>query len=509
AARSGDSAVVLLRVTDNIQNVFCDIQGSSLAGLPTQPPAADGTVSFTVRNARDSVRGLWFQATATDGHNTTRLPRTGGRHHLPQAWNKVSTPPETYSIGNPKNPWDMVGLPLGASTSLTVKQLKVDNDEPSLTVFSRMDGKSEALVDGDVLEPGVAYWFASKRPRPYLTISNLSTPAPDSDGVFRVRLRPEGNLIANPSLDILYWPISRAHPNYNQNRIRGLWGYSNESLDWAQRDFLEPWQGYWVWNYVEHDTTVALSTSPVLITPGAGALKAAAEPEVELQLDFGRSFPLYLGALPYGQDGVGVEDEPVLPAWGNQREAWTIRDQKRLMTDVVRFRADQAMRWRLALKGPPPGREAPVRVVESRMPPGFEAWAWSPSRNFKVRLQRLAAWTVAGPETDTMVVIAGPSAKLASLPELARAVEEIKEFSAGVRMGKGGARLRLALPGEGLVQAELLSLSGRRLATVHSGRLGTGMHDLAVPATGAGIAILRVRVQGTGWSGERIHKLAR
>lgn len=61
--------------------------------------------------------------------------------------------------------------------------------------------------------------------------------------------------------------------------------------------------------------------------------------------------------------------------------------------------------------------------------------------------------------------------------------------------------LQLALPADADVSVELFDVSGRRLATLATGRLGTGVHRWTVPAA-AGLRLARARVRADG--GERV-----
>ena len=191
------------------------------------------------------------------------------------------------------------------------------------------------------------------------------------------------------------------------------------------------------------------------------------------------------------------------------------------MTDVLRFEPGQVMRWKLVLQGSPaPGRDSLVRVGASTLPPAFEAWAWLPSRNLKVRLEARTGLSIPGNGPDTVHVFAGPAAKLASLPELTRAVEGVAGFEASLRRGSRGLDLRLGLPSDAEVEASLWSPAGRRLARVFSGGLGSGVHALPIDAgrpvsasdgsvgTAAGIAFLRVRAKGQGLDEIRVLKIA-
>jgi hypothetical protein len=179
------------------------------------------------------------------------------------------------------------------------------------------------------------------------------------------------------------------------------------------------------------------------------------------------------------------------------------------MTDLLRL-SGEVMRWTVVLEGAPAaGRDSLVKVTESALPSGYEAWAWSRRRNLKVRLETGAAYSLPGDEPDTLLVLAGPAAKLADLPELAKAVEKVAAFSSRAANGRNGPRLLLALPTDAVVEAALWSASGRRLAVIHSGRLGSGQHALAIPRPEASrnFAVIRLTARGPGWREARSHRI--
>ena len=509
--KAGEATTFKLQVIDNVAFTACDVKGSGLGDAKLSRHAdIDGFLSFSLKNAANEVKNLWFQAQAYDAFNTTRFPAGAAeKYYLEQVWSKLTTPAAWIMGGGAEKPWDLAGFPVGASSSLSWGQIRVDNPDPALTTITFRDGGYVTLKDADMIEPGMAFWLGSQNSRSTLSLSKFRSSRSDADGRFRVTVHPGWNLVTNPTLERMYWPAARSDADkYRQSLLRGLWCYPNDLKDYLPSDSLDPWNGYWVYYYGDKDTSVAL------LTARAPAPKVAAGSEagkVEILIDFGRPFPIRLGARSYAKDGVGVEDEPQLPAWNRTRQAWTVRDRSRLMTDVLHFEPDQVMRWKLVLEGAPAeGQDSMVTVAESHLPDGFEAWAWSPRRNLKVRLDLNAGYSLPGIGPDTLVILAGPAAKMAILPELARAVESVTDFASGPRSGRQGQDLFLALPSDALVKADLWSLSGRHLARIHMGRLGSGQHRLALPhSTGTrGIALIRLQVRGQGWSADRVHKIA-
>lgn len=508
--KSGDATTFKLQVIDNVALSTCEVRGSGLGDAKISRQAdVDGFASFAVKNLPGEVKNLWFQATASDAANITRFPAgTASRYYLEQIWTKL-TPPAPWAMGGAEKPWDLAGFPIGSASALTWGQIKVDNPDPSLSAVAFRNGDYVALRDVDVIEPGMAFWLGSQNNRTSLVLSKFLSSRSDAEGRYRVTVHPGWNLVTNPSLERMYWPSARANgEKYRQSQLRGLWSYPNDVKDYVASDSLDPWNGYWVYHYGDKDTSVVLLTAPEPVAKRA----ADNDPgKVEILIDFGRPFPIRLGARSYAKDGVGVEDEPQLPAWNKTRQAWSVRDRSRLMTDVLHFESEQVMQWKLVLEGAPPqGRDSMVTVVQCSLPAGFEAWAWSRKRNLKIRLDLDAGYSLPGTDPDTLLIVAGPAAKVAKLPELAGAVESVTLFASRPGFDREGSRLYLALPMDALVKAELWSLSGRHLGSIHSGKLGSGQHRLPIPATrdASGIVLIRLQVRGQGWAVDRVHKVA-
>jgi hypothetical protein len=514
--REGGPVTVQLFIEDNVDGLVCDVTGSGIAAAGMAVKAGpDGLHTFTLAASGQDLRSLWFRARVGDGRNETRFPADpSGRYVVPQVWSKLRTP-SSWTLGKPDQPYDLAGFPVrGNGTVLTWGQVKRDNPDPALVAWIWRDGGYFPLTDADALTPGTGLWLGSSEARSSLMLSKFHSSESGPDGLYRVLLKPGWNLIANPALERMYWPAARTSPaRYAQSRVFGLWRYEEAIDDYQESDSLEAWKGYWVWNDLARDTSVAIS--PVPPPPAKVAAPAdmgsAAPAEVELLLDYGRSLPLRLGARAYGRDEVGLEDEPQLPPWRGRREAWSARNRSRLMTDVLRFEPGGVLHWKLVLQGAPaPGKDSLIKVIGSRLPPSFEAWAWLPARNLKVNLEQRAGLSIPGNGPDTVHVFAGPAAKLASLPELSRAVEGVAAFSASLRLARRGTELRLALPTDASVTADLWSPAGRRLARVFSGRLGSGIHVLPIGTDkAAGVAFLRIRASGRGLDEAKVLKFAR
>lgn len=507
SAGSGEGTSIKLRVVDNVAGVPCEVEGSGLGSTPLRLRAdAEGLLGFTLKGSPGELKNLWFLARAYDGANPGAFPAGGGRYHPPQSWPKLVTP-AVWNLGGDK-PYDMAGLPIGAGSALTWAQIKKDNPGMGLAAFVYRDGDHIALKDAETLEPGRGIWLGAGTPGTSLILSKFESAPSDPDGGYRVALRPGWNLISNPSLEKLYWPAARSNAaKYEAGQLKGLWGYPPGVKQYAESDSLEPWVGYWVYLWGVRDTVVEMLAAPA---PAAKRATSWDPSTVEIRLDYGRPSPIRLGARAYARDGLGMEDEPMLPGWNPTRQAWAIRGRDRLMTDLVQFSPDQVLEWKVVLEGRAEiGVDSMVTVTEVRLPAGFAAWAYSARRNLKVSLETGAGYSLPGGDADTLLILAGPAVKLAARPELARAVTGVAAFASSLRRGPQGLSLYLALPSDAQVNAEIRSLSGRLLHTLPGGRLGMGEHHLPVPDSRSlpEKGYLRVRVIGESWRTTKVHPL--
>lgn len=506
----GLGTLVRMQVVDNVASTTVEVRGSGIADKLLPTTDSEGRFEFRVKNGPQELKDLWLTAQAMDGRNPGHFPLAGGSYYVPQIWSTLATP-KVYSTGFADQPYDLVGLPIGSGSTLTWAQLKKDNPDPTLTAVVYKDGFPVHLNDADQMEPGIAFWLGSRNARSHLSLSKFQTAPSHEDGKFRVLARQGYTMVTNPSLSALYWPIARTDKNYTNQRLRSLWSYDTKVMDYEKVDYMLPWRGYWVLNETGKDTLVELLTSPKPVTKAAAEAEGSDASKVEILVHHGRPFPLRLGARGYAKDGVGVEDEPLLPYWTGRRQGWSARDKNRLMTDVLCFMPDQVMRWKLVLEGTPAaGRDSLVTFSDIRLPAGFEAWAYSRRRNLKVRVEAATGYSLPGAEADTLWILAGPAAKLASLPELVKAVERVDAFRSGIRPGRQGRGLFLALPSDAWVKAEIWTPAGRRVTTVLDDRLGSGQHFLPVSDDDRmrGARFLRLMVRGEGWTRNQVHVLS-
>lgn len=504
--RPDDTTVLKLSVTDNIINPTCKIQSPGLAGgETTRKPAVDGSVTVLLASDPKELKGLWYRASAGDFYNSGRLPADpAGKAYLSQYWNALNTP-AVLLLGKPDAPWDMAGFPAGTAAPLTWGKIRQDNPDASLEamVWNDEDKASHALEDSNMIKPGMAFWMRSDGLRNSVALSGFNTGETDSDGLCRLTLHHGWNQVANPLADKMYWPITISASKNGPGLLKAPWRWVGKIQKYDQVDSLEPWVGYFAYYYGLKDTVITLATdaSKRLSKSGAsGNGPEAADPSrsVTLVLDFGNPEPLFLGARSWAKDEAGSEDEPDLPAFQRSFNAWSQRGKRRLVTDVVRF-GDGILHWSVVLDDP--GRvgavDADIKVLEGTLPTGFQAWAVSKARGMKFRLEPGMAMPWSGLAEDTLSIFAGPLAKLAGIPELSRAVATVEAFGFALERTGAGRALRVSLPWNSELQAEVWTVSGRLLAQARPGRLNPGVYSLPMPGgSGSQIGFLRIRVQG-------------
>jgi hypothetical protein len=493
----GQATQVRISVEDNVAGASCRVESPAFKdGVLFPAPDADGKYTVTLKNDGSNPASLDFRAKAADYRNTSWFPSQSGWFSVSQALASVTTP-AILQVGM-YDGWDLIGLPLDSSSHMTLGRLKTDNPGKTLAAATFNGTDPVLLKDSDPIPPG-GLWVGSTQPTSSLTFTNFLSGPSDSDGQFRMRVRPGWNLVANPAWQKLYWPISRKFPRYTGSKVKSLFYRIPASNDYGKSDSLELWKGYFVYSFLNQDTLLTLLTAP----PAPPLARLAVRPP-HLEMTFGRDerLPLLLGALPDAEDGIAVEDEPQLPTtWGSER-FWLQRGRHRLISDWVKFDPQTVCRWELVSDpGNRPGVRSgpsPLRMLENDLPPGFEAWALSLGRRIKIRLQEGMELPIgdAG-SADTLIIFAGPAAKLAALDDLNRAAERIDAVAWTLAQGRGGLVLSVTVPQGARIQADLWSPTGRRLAGFVSGRLGAGVHDFPLDRKKEiGLGLLRLSVSG-------------
>ncbi len=506
--KAGDATQLRLSVKDNVSNVTCEIQSPGLSGdRGTYKPDGNGEISVPLKISGTELRGLWFRASAGDFFNTGRLPKEAtGKVYLSQLWNRLNTP-SVISLGRKNSSWDMVGFPTGEAVPIHWNQLRLDNPEDNLdaAVWSESNGVYLYLNDSSIITPGKAIWLGSRVPVANVILSTFRTGPSGTDGTYRMLLHPGWNQITSPSLDKVYWPVSTAASKLSGTLLKAPFRYLPETDDYVHSDSLEPWRGYFV-NYFSksnRDTIITLVTDPALrpVPKAATGWVEGTARSVDLNLDIGRAVPLNLGAQTDAQDGMGAEDEPVLPGLARGFPAWAQRGHGRLLTDIVHYTAGMPLRWDVVIgKDGALAKEVSAsgtfRVLAGTLPAGYQAWAVSSLRGMKFQLETGMEMPLSALAGDTLSVYAGPLDKLSGLSAFAKAAAYVGELSFKLERSRNGGTLQLALPWPAEVDASVWSPAGRLLGASRPGMLNQGIYHLPMAVgSQSQIGFLRLRLK--------------
>jgi hypothetical protein len=504
---SGDSTELRLKITDNVSNPTCKIQSPGLkGGESTRMVGANGEITTMLQTPIGELKGLWFRASAGDFHNISRLPKdAGGKLYISQTWSRLNTP-AVLTMGKKDVPWDMAGFPNSGKEPMLWGKLRQDNPDADLQarVWNDLAGESVLLNDSSVIAPGTAIWMGAATLRNSVAITKFRASESEADGGFRMSIHHGWNQITSPLLDKVYWPVTTLASKTGGGFLKAPWRWVPKIKDYAQVDSLEPWVGYFLYYYGSRDTmvTVATDITKRLAKSGAGAGEMPDRSQsVAIELDFGRQVPLYLGARTWAQDAAAGEDEPDLPAFQRTFSAWSQRGKRRLVTDLVKFNAAAAMHWSVVLEdagraGAADPVSGNIHVREGALPAGYQAWAISTMRGMKFQLQPGAEMPWSGLPADTLSIYAGTAAMLSAIPELSRAVSEIENFTFDLEKSPWANALKMALPWNAQVEADVWSTDGRLLARTRPGRLNPGVYRLALPqSSNSAIGFLKIRLR--------------
>jgi hypothetical protein len=218
---------------------------------------------------------------------------------------------------------------------------------------------------------------------------------------------------------------------------------------------------------------------------------------------------LELGATGFAATGLGVEDEPRPPVPDPAGEAWLSRSGRALETDYVAWETSRAMGWTIVCKGQPPGSR--LEVASAALPEGYQAWAVSPSRRVKYRLEPGGIIPVTG--EDTLAVYAGTPLALAAVPDLERGSESVGGFASALRPAAGGPELILTLPSAARVDVRIWSASGKDVGGLRGVFAGPGRHVWNWAALGGGRGtpaqgayVIGISARGQEWSLHRVER---
>jgi len=515
--KAGDSTTVKFSIKDNVTAPLCEIQSEGVTGGKlSRHPDSTGTLTANFKNSGIAPKSLWFHAKASDGYNATELPKDPqGKYVLSQVLTNMSMP-SVLNLGRQTYPWDLAGIPVSAKVPITWGQIRKDNPDVDLYAMILKDSLDYLPLEEDsLIRPGMSFWLRSNKILSGLSLSKLRTAESEADGSYRITLHHGWNQLSNPALVKLYWPFSRKDPKYGQYTIKGLHEFVPGILDYAETDTLSPWKGYFAYSYLDQDTILSLYPDSARHGTGkvsafsdfasgqAGFASAKENEGYHIALDFGKPTPLVLGADVRAEDAFAREDELQLPAWKPDFSAWSQRGRHRLATDMLRFAPQNVSRWDVVVSdsslahGHAAGSGG-MRVLEGRLPAGYEAWAVSKTRGMKFRLEEGATLSLSGSSGDTLIIFAGPLAKLSLVPELSKAVVAVNEFAFTLKRDEMGKYfLNLSLPWNCRVDMSLVSLSGRILFESHPGNLAQGVYRLPLGISGnPQLAILRVLLRG-------------
>ncbi len=510
----GDSTKAALTVTDNVSNLILDLERTDQAslGFRGKPIGNPAIVTAVLRNPSGLIAPLGLRIVVDDHTLKTAYPPTAGAwHFVAQRSSVPARSPAVLQVGlSPTNPWDLVSVPLAVEPALTIKQLRKNNSLPALQadLWDAAKGAYRTLGDDEAMAPGSAVWLGAKSSLASLVFPALQTQPRTVETGYTLTLHKGWNLVASPSLSILYWPVSHANTAvYDGSPIKGLHGYDANSESYAYSDSLLPWRGYFVFSTVARDTTIKLLYQPL---PASPAPKSAASQTLSLRFFLGRLPELRLGADPRAQDAVGMEDESRPPSQTDQGPSlWSARGANRLETDLLRWSTGSAYSWRIVaglgnLQATGNLHDTSdcrcLRVAAPSLPNGYAAWAVSTLRGMKFPLTQGGVIPIMPGFTDSLAVYVGPAAELDA--RLAALPLTVDGFSAAVNAQRGRLSLDLHLPLAGSMQWRLWSLNGKSVAAENL-TLPQGIYRMEKSglALTPGLYVLDLQWIAAGWAG--------
>jgi hypothetical protein len=472
--------------------------------------AAGEVLEFTVPAPADPETPLEVRFSATDQSRVSQYPSSGAltlaRPLAPMA------APLGLKAGLK---WKMAGMPMIADAPLTLSDLAaMSGTGPLYAAVWRSTPAPDTgyliLKDKDALPSGTGFWLASEGNAPSLNFPASRALASDSDGLFTLKLERGWNLVTCPAFRPLAWPVSvRDGEAYLRSPLKPLYGFADTG--YTRPDSLRPWEAYYV--YYDKDTLVRVGMDAPRVADGIPPAKgAAAMPRsgLHLGLSAGGGIALSLGAAGFARAGLGVEDERQPPGLGTRVSASLAREGRALATDYVAWDPSRAMAWTLIARGQPAG--AGFTVAGADLPEGYQAWAVSPARRLKWRLEPGGIIPVTG--DDTVAVYAGTPAALAAVADLARGREAAGAFAARLHAAGGGLELILDLPASARLDVRVWSARGESLGGFGGRDLAPGRHafgwNALSPGRGPlpqGIYHIEIRARGSDWSLRRVQSL--
>ncbi len=502
-----DSTRLVVSIQDNVTNLLLDLERSDKksAGFTGRDITNTLLLAVSLKNPAGSLAPLTIRLRVDDHSLKTVFPADGSQYPLAQRFTETVRTPAAFRIGsNPADPWDLIAVPLAAEPPLTMAQLRSNNSVPELegVTVNPGNGGYRYLTDDEPLLPGAGVWIAAHASLPSLVFPALQTAGHRGSGAYQLTLRHGWNLVANPGMTLLYWPVTRAFPDgYDASALKGLFAWDAGLRAYATAESLEPWRGYFAYYKGSRDTLIDLRNSPVTGPAQAGSQTPAAKSATEaatgsgfsirLRLDQGPS--LRLGASPTAADGIGVEDDPqpVSPRDQGSR-LYSARGGQRLGTDLLAWKRGRSYGWKL-VAGLAANADVLSRVTSGSaarveafiLPEGYSAWAVSGARGLRFPLSDSGSIPLPAGFTDSLEILAGPSAELeARLGSIPLAVHA---FAAQVSAQAGRFALDLKLPRSARIRLTLWSLAGRSLES-ETLDLPDGIYHLVRNGNGRGYA---------------------
>ncbi|MDB5106172.1 MAG: LamG domain protein jellyroll fold domain protein [Fibrobacteres bacterium] len=503
----GDSAHVTYAIEDNVANpqVMFHIWNGVHDSLGWWAATAGDTVGFSFPFGTDRQSPAEIRFLATDHAQIVSYPPgaatalTLGRD-LPAFQSPIAIPSGLE--------WKLVGMPINTQDPITLSSLAEGSGTNGLIGALWKTGPgTEAgyafIEDDDALPMGKGFWLASKAATPNLAFPASRTFSSDTDGLFPIHLIHGWNMVTCPGFRPLAWPISRSDGDaYRSSSFQTLIGFDGKA--YAVLDTLRPWEGYYV-HYSGTDTVLRIGPGSGRAFPenGVSAPKAASGGWMEITLDPGHGIPLKIGADAIAREGVGREDEMSPP----QRMEGGIRidrDGHALVGDFVPMEKGAAMAWTLVANGRQEIDRLTVR--NASLPEGWQAWAVSPARRLKYRLEEGGSLPVT--EGDTLLVYAGTTEALSGVGDLIRGVESAGPFRCALRAAAGSFVLSVILPEAARLEVRIWTSDGRCLGRMVEGVSGAGTHTWKAGelmgkngAVAPGVYLIEVTAEGRNGSG--------
>ncbi len=513
---TGDSTSVTFQVTDNVANLTYDIKRNDNPGLNLneQSILSPARLGFNLKLPVGTLKPLTLQLIVSDYQLSSYFPKDGrSTLSLSQSIGALKGPP-VWKVGtNQKHPFDLISIPLALDPQLTLDDLKKTQSDAALEGVRWSNSSSQYLpIDpSEILKPGQSYWIASHKLFNSLNLATAKTSAHGPEK-FSIKLVHGWNQVASPYLENLYWPVTRTvQDQYKASRIKGLWGYDASTAKYHESEVLEPWRGYFVYNYLD-ETVVELSNEPFKVD--ALSKSGSASGEMELSLGWGSARTLRLGAARSTSDDLGFEDELELPRGMSEAYLLSMRKGISLASDWIHLQPNAVMEWKVAMGGNEDSLP-PLKVLDQVLPDGFETWAVSKSRSMKFNLTAGQSIPSSGLLHDTLFIYSGPRDLIARMQGLQNISAKAPSMDISVLAQPGGFILQVSLPTRSKISATVWGLDGTRKGSLVMGPLSEGTYHFAygtdfqsqVKALIPGIYFLTVEMHGKDLNGRLSRKV--